>query len=96
MIHDDVMHDDLLGVRLEPSGSALKELALASAWGPSLPGPWLEKLGAQLKLAYDSFRDYCRAENIQHSMGRFSHRALGVRNMTDWPTLRAKAHNSAM
>jgi hypothetical protein len=93
---DDLMHDNCLGVQLHFNGSALVVLARAGVFGPPGAGPWQERLDRQLVCAFAQFKQFCRDRNLSHSHQGFSHLGLTMHTLTDWPVLKAKAHNSAM
>ena len=98
-IYDDLQHDDLLGVRLALCGAGLAMFARACVWRPDLlnaRGSWKERLDRQLKHGYQRFRQYCRANRIEHSATEFNHLSLSLHKKTDWAVLKSKAHNCAV
>ena len=94
--HDDYMHDDLLGVRLDFNGSVLRVLADVGLFGVVLVGTWQDKFDTQLKVAFNNFKNFFKIKCLQHSVPGFDHLSLSMRVLDDWPVLKCKAHNSAM
>lgn len=96
-IVDDLQHDDLLGVRLNLCGSALKMFADACVWRPDDHARgWIEKMDRQLKQGYVRFQQYCKANSLEHSTTEFTHLSLSLRKKNDWAVLKSKAHNCAV
>ena len=93
---DDVVHDDLLGVRLDLVGSALKEMSDHHFWAAGIAGPWKERLKHQLGHAFRKFKTFCRAKSLKHSGGRRKAHSLSMTSLSCWPELKRKAHNCAV
>ena len=91
---EDVMHDDLLGLRPHACGAALKELADSGVYGTFDDiGPWEERLDAQLAVAYVKFCDWAGQKGMGHSHPKFTHLQLTLKRKTSEPILKTKAKN---
>ena len=96
-LFEDILHDDLLGLRHELSGSALYEPASEQAFGPPPPlGPWQTKMDVQLAVATRQFRAWCKAHGKNTSQVDFRVLNLSMHTLKDWPSLKGKANNSAI
>ena len=95
-IADDLLHDDLLGVRLSLCGSTLRMLCDLGVWGLPEGLAWKPRLDAQLAEAYRAFRQFTTKYGIHHSQPKFKHTSLSMHTLTEWPVLKAKAFNCAM
>ena len=93
---DDIMHDDLLGVRLNLVGSAMKDMSDNNFWVAPIGGPWRERMNHQLRFCYRSFKAFCREKQLEHSFPRFKTNMLSLDSLTAWPELKSKAHNCAV
>ena len=96
-VADDLLHDDLLGVRQHLTGSAMLELAARGIWGqfPEI-GRWRERLAFQLDVAYDKFKLFVKNNKLEASQPRFKPCTLSVSTQTCWPKLKSKGHNCAI
>ena len=94
-IVDDIVHDDLLGVRLTLIGSALRDLSDMHWWAPEIAGPWKVKLNHQLHHAYVSFRNFCKCNQFDHSVQPFKCNSISMSTLTSWPEYKGKAKNAA-
>ena len=94
---EDLMHDDLLGLRLHANGAVLEELCRNGHWGSfSDVGIWTERLDAQLKVAYLDFSDFVSALGVSHSQPLFTHLQLTLKTLSSKACLKAKAKNSQL
>ena len=94
-IFEDALHDDHIGLRLDASGSILKELCAEGFWGdPPSSGTWQHKLDVPLGRAHRSFKSWCKIKKTQVSQPLFSRLQLSMTVRTDFPVLKAKARNS--
>jgi len=95
-IFEDVLHDDLLGVRLHACGGALFELAAQGHWRTEHHAGWQGRLDAAMDMAWSDFVSWLRARGLSCSTSKFSHRVLSMHRQMDWPCLKAKAANCAL
>ena len=94
-LFEDLLHDDHLGLRLDGSGSVLKELCEEHFFGAApAAGSWVRKLDVPLSTAWRQFKRWCRDRKISCSQPRFSRLNLSMQKMTDYPVLKAKGRNS--
>ena len=95
LVHD-ILHDDLLGVRLNACGSSIILLASRGWFGArQAGGKWQDALNVQLGEAYRRFKKWTKDHQVSHSVKRFKHTSFGLASLTDRPTVRAKGKNSA-
>ena len=93
-VFEDVMHDDLLGIRPHMVGGVLKELCDSGHFGTRDDvGGWISKLDEQLAEAFLRFCDYSNESGLSHSHGLFTHLQLTLTRTTDAPIIKAKAKN---
>ena len=97
-LFEDFMHDSPLGVALDLLGSVLFELAVENVFGVP-PGDitgWKNKIDWQLERAHLEFTNWCGSTGKEQSQPTFKHLTLSMHTLTDWPVLKAKAHNSTV
>ena len=94
---DDLVPDDLRGVRLNLLGSALKDMSDHNFWSaPIIGGTWQAKVNHQLQHCYRKFKTFCRSKQLEHSFTRFKVTSISMTSLSSWPELKSKAHNSAV
>ena len=91
-IADDLLHDDLLGIRPALVGSALVELCDRGIWGHQHTTDWKGRLSKQLREAYTEFRSWSKANALPNSQALFKPCTLSMSTRdTSWPVLKTKA-----
>ena len=95
-LFEDLLHDDLIGVRLHLIGGILKQLADDGLWGGCDIGIWTVRLDFQLQCAFNQFCSWANEQNYSHSQARFSSLNLSMSVTTSWPVLKAKAKTAQM
>ena len=90
----DLVHDDLLGLRPHACGATPKNLCDEGTWGAfGSIGNWSDRLDSQLKVAFEQFCLVSKGRRFEHSQAVFSHLNLSMKRKTSESIVKAKATN---
>ena len=95
-LFEDLLHDDLLGVRQRALGGALLSLAKSHHWGDCRDGSWQRRLNKQLDKAWGLFVGWQAFTGNRCQMSKFSTNTLGMKKKHGDPHLKTKGHAAAI
>ena len=98
--YEDMMHDDLLGIRPSIVGASLVICCQHGLFDGDVPvplgGDWKDRLQTQLNVAYRDFCKWASSNGHRHSQPTFKVCGLKLRNLSSSPYMKSKAHNCAV
>ena len=87
----DIMHAGLLGTAKVHNGAILTYLVEQGVWGPLPRGVYEELMHERLRIAYASFKGWCKQHRLRVVQPRFTPARLHRKARNQFPALSAKA-----
>ena len=92
---EDLLHDDLQGVRLEAVGSAMVDMADDAVFGLHA-GDWKARLNGACDVMWQQFSYWLSSRHLSCAVKRFNYHVLGMAKKDDYPKLKAKGVECAV